>query len=64
MRRTVFGPETNHCEDGKKWLLNSYKNTVPQGSGWTYLNKHGSILYKFKEVVPHFCKASVTVDGV
>jgi hypothetical protein len=46
MRRILCGSETSHCEEGKRGILNSYKNTVPKGFGWTYLNKHGSILYK------------------
>jgi hypothetical protein len=48
MRRILCGSETSHCEEGKEELLISYKNTVPKGLGWTYLNKHGSVLYKFK----------------
>jgi len=45
MRRILCGSETSLCEEGKKGLLNLYKNTVPEGLGWTYLNKHGNMLY-------------------
>jgi hypothetical protein len=64
-------PQEKHSVDLKqatmkrrnKGLLNSCKNIVLKYLSWTYMNKHGSVMCKFREAIPELCNASVTVGG-